>query len=132
MKASAAVRVGPGPRQQNAGHDDDQRIEKVEGAVDAAGGVNHQGDQGQIGKHLQQRLDAVFLPEGQQQEVKNGNRVPQQDDVDEQPQRESELGVSWAMASSMPSRQCQNDDADLDQPGQPQPLIEHGLHFCSL
>ena len=35
-----------------------------------------------------------------------------------------EFGVSRAMASSIPSRRVRINDADFDQPGQPEPLIE--------
>jgi hypothetical protein len=55
--------VSPDSRQQDAGNDDDQRIEKVQRAVDAAGGIHHQRDHHQVGNDLQQRLDAAFFPE---------------------------------------------------------------------
>ncbi len=33
--------VGPHPRQQNAGHDNDQRIKEVQRTIHTAGGINH-------------------------------------------------------------------------------------------
>ena len=36
--------VCPNPGQQNASHDDDQRVKKIKGAVYAAGGIDHQGN----------------------------------------------------------------------------------------
>ena len=48
--------ICPGPRQQHAGHNDDQRIEEVQRAIDAAGDIDHQRDHDQVGEHLQKGL----------------------------------------------------------------------------
>ena len=53
----------PHARQQHAGHDDHQRIEKIKGTVPPAGLVDHQADQYQISQDLQRSLQPVLLPE---------------------------------------------------------------------
>ena len=60
-------------------------------------------------------------------QIEQRNRVPQQDDVDEQAQRK---GVRREPGDSQLNSQQkgQDNDANLDQPGQPEPLIENGLH----
>ena len=58
--------VRPHSRQQDSGYDDDQRIEKVQRTVPAAGFVHHQADHDQIGEHLQGGLQAVLAPERHQ------------------------------------------------------------------
>ncbi len=122
--------VGPRPGQQDAGDDDHQRIEEVQRAVDAAGDIDQQRNQGEVGQHLDERLDAMLFPEREQEKVKHRDRVPEQYGADKQP--DVERGGGDPRNNQLNSQQkCQNDDADLDQPGQPKPLIEHGLHVST-
>ena len=114
--------------QQHRGDDNDERIEEIQRAVYAAGCVNHERDQRQIRKHLEQRLNSVLFPERKQYQVENRNRVPQQHNFDEQAQRDG-IRRQPRDREFDAQQKCQNNDADLDQPGQPLPLIEHGLHF---
>jgi hypothetical protein len=61
--------VRPSTRQQNASNNDDQWVKKIEGTVDATGHVHDHRDKNQVGHNLQRSLDAVFLPDGQQQDI---------------------------------------------------------------
>src|SRR5207245_11378831 len=74
--------------QQHRGDDNDERIEEIQRAVYAAGCVNHERDQRQIRKHLEQRLNSVLFPEGKKYQVENRNSVPQQQNIDEQETRD--------------------------------------------
>ena len=71
MNARAPRQIGPDPRQQNAGNNNDQRVKEVQRTVHAARGINHQRDHHQVGDDLQQRLDAAFFPERQQEQVED-------------------------------------------------------------
>src|SRR5579864_7577962 len=64
-------KIRPDPRQKNASHDNDQGIEKIQRTVYASSRVDDQAHECQIGEDLQHCLDAVFLPERQQQNVKD-------------------------------------------------------------
>ena len=68
----------PHPRQQHAGHDDDQRIEEVQRTVPSSGFVDDEADQNQIGQNLQRGLQPVLLPEREQQHVEQREAVPEQ------------------------------------------------------
>ena len=88
-------KLRPHARQQHAGDNDDQRIKKVQRTVPAAGFVDDEADQDQIGKNLQRSLQPVLLPEGEQEHVEQRQAVPEQNGAEEQPHRQrrrSELG----------------------------------------
>src|SRR5437660_1396404 len=76
--------ISPVPGQQDAGHDDQQGVEEIEERINSSGHVNYRCGKGQVGKNLGDGLQLVLIPEGEQHDKKNGNRVPDQDYIDEQ------------------------------------------------
>src|SRR5207302_6235339 len=61
--------IGPDFRKQDAGYDDDQRIEEIQRAVPAAGEMDDQADHGHVRDDLQNRLHQLLFPERKQQDV---------------------------------------------------------------
>ena len=55
------AQVSPDTGQEHAGDDNDERVKKIERAVDAAGDMDDQGNHGQIGEHLQDGLEAMLV-----------------------------------------------------------------------
>src|SRR3984893_7369889 len=117
----------PYSRQQDAGNDNDQGIKKIQRTIPASGLVHHQADQGKVGENLQCRLEPVLLPEGKQQDVKKRQRVPQQNRADEQSQGERSRR-ELCDQQLQTEQECQYKNSNLDQPGQPIPLVERRLH----
>ncbi len=117
----------PHSGKQDAGHDDDQRVEKVQRTVPASRLMHDQADHDQIGQDLQGCLQPVLLPEGQQDYIEEREGIPQKDRAEEKAQRQ-------ACARQLCDRQLdseqegQDQDPYFDQPGQPIPLVKCRLH----
>src|SRR5579859_3500909 len=75
----------PDARQQDAGNNDYQRIEKVERAVPTASFMNDHADQNEIGENLERGLETMLLPDGKQQHVKQRDAEPEQNRAEEEP-----------------------------------------------
>jgi hypothetical protein len=102
-ESQGRAQVSPGPRQQHAGDHDDQGVEEIQRAVDAAGEVDDQRDHGQIGEHLQNGLQRCsFQTETRKRknsESTNHSTMPVRKGM-----MGSGLGVRRMTASSMASR----------------------------
>ncbi len=117
----------PHPRQQHAGHDDHQGIEKVQRAVPSSGFMDHEADQNQIGENLQRGLQAMFLPQGEQEHVEQRKAAPEQHGTDEEPhgqRRRTVLGDRQLNGQ----QEGQDENPDPNQPHQPIALVERRLH----
>src|SRR6185312_15989062 len=75
-KRDSSGQIGPVSRQQNAGNDDGQRIEKVEKSIDAAGDIDQRRDKRQVSKNLDNGLVLGLLPERDQKHEEERNRKP--------------------------------------------------------
>src|SRR5581483_9748294 len=119
--------VCPDAREQDAGDDDDERVEEIERGVDAAGDVEHGGGEDQVSQNLGAGLENVVSPAAEQQVHEAGDDVPGEDDADEQ--RFRNVGRGEPDDGQLDDEQAGNDDdPDLDQPGQPCADIEVGRH----
>src|SRR5437879_5766 len=117
----------PNPGQQDAGHNNHQRIEEVQRTVPTPGFVYDQANEDDVGEDLKRGLEAVLPPEREQQDVKERNTVPEQNRTDEEPNRKQ----SWSQlryGQLNSEQEGQDEDTHLDQPGQPVALVEGGLH----
>ena len=129
-ESQGRAQISPGPRQQHAGDNDDQGVEKIQRAVDAAGDMDDQRDHGQIGEHLQNGLQAVFAPDRNQKKEKQRKHEPQHHPGEKG--QDGQRAGSEADDGEFDGEQNQQDqDANLDQPGQPVPLIGDGVHEFS-
>src|SRR5450631_218200 len=117
----------PHARQQQAGDNDDQGIEKVKRTVPSTGFVDDEADENQIGQNLQRGLQTVLLPEGEQKHVEQRKAVPEKNGTDEEPhgqRRQTEMGNRQLNRE----QEGQNENSDPDQPSQPIALVERRLH----
>ena len=114
--------ISPGSGQEHARDHDDQGVEKIQRTVDAAGDMDDQGNHGQIGEDLQDGLEAVFVPDRNQEKEKQREHEPQHHSGEE---GQDGQGVgSKADNGEFDGEQDEEDqDANLDQPGQPVALI---------
>ena len=78
----------PHAREQNAGDNDDQRVKKIQRTVPASGFMHDQTDQNQVREYLQGCLQAVFMPQGEQEDVEQRQPKPQNDCADEKAKRQ--------------------------------------------
>src|SRR5208283_1276754 len=76
-ESQGGTEISPGSRQEHASDNDDQGVEKIQRAVDAAGDMNHQRDHGQIGEHLENGLEAVLAPDRNQKKEKQRKHEPE-------------------------------------------------------
>src|ERR1700722_5756520 len=76
-ESEGGAEVSPDPWQKHAGDDDDQGVEKVQRTVDASGDMDHERDHGQIGEHLEDRLQAMLVPDRYQEKKKQRKHRPQ-------------------------------------------------------
>ena len=121
------AQVPPGPRQKHAGDHDDQRVEKIQRTVDAAGEVDDQRDHREIGEHLQHGLQAVFVPDRDQEQEEQREHEPQHHPGEEGQDRQR-AGREADDGEFDGEQNHQDQDANLHQPGQPVPLIGDGMH----
>src|SRR5713226_5640824 len=131
QECQRGCQVSPGPRQQNRGHNNDQGIQKIERTIHPAGDVNQKADQQQVGNDLQHRLRPQFFPNPQQHQVKRRNRVRQHDGIHEHThgkRHRRELRDRQFDAQQY----GKNQDPNLDQPHQPNPVLEGRLHVLAL
>ena len=93
--------------------------------------MDDQGDHGQIGEDLQDGLEAVFVPDRNQKKEKQREHEPQHHPGEE---GQDGQGVgSKADNGEFDGEQDEEDeDANLDQPGQPVALIGDGVHESQL
>ena len=126
-ESEGCAQISPGPRQQHASDHDDQGVEEIERAVDAAGDMDDQRDHGQIGEHLQNGLQAVFAPDRNQKKEKQREHEPQHH-PGEKGQDGQRAGSEADDGEFDGEQDHQDQDANLHQPGQPVPLIGDGVH----
>ena len=119
--------IGPDFRKQDAGYDDDQRIEEIQRTIPAAGEMDDQADHGHVRDDLQNRLHPLLFPERKQQDVEERKGKPQEHAADEGAQRQRVLRQPRHRQLN-PKQTGKDDDADFYQPTQPVPLIECRLH----
>src|ERR1700728_2536016 len=91
-ESESGNQMGPHPGKQNAGNNDDQRVEEIQRTIPTSRLMHNQADQDQVGQNLQGRLQPMFLPEGQQQHVEDGEGKPQHHGADEKTQRQGRGG----------------------------------------
>src|SRR5580700_4887749 len=90
--------------------------------------MHHQTDHHQVGEHLQQRLQTVLIPQREQENVKQRERIPKQDSTEEKTHRQTRWRqLHHGQLNSEQKRQDQN--SYFNQPGQPVALVEGRLHF---
>src|SRR5208337_1806669 len=121
-ESQGGTEISPGSRQEHASDNDDQGVEKIQRAVDAAGDMNHQRDHGQIGEHLENGLEAVLAPDRNQKKEKQRKHEPEHH-PDEEGQDGQRAGRKPDDGEFDGEQNQQDQDANLDQPGQPVSLI---------
>ena len=118
--------ISPVAGQQNAGNNNDQRIEEVEKGVNAAGNVNQGGSKSQVGENLNDRLTLVLLPNGCQEHEQEGNREP----GDNHAFKEANLDVIRSESDDQEfngEKARYGQDTDFHKPRQPCPLVESNV-----
>src|SRR5581483_6817231 len=90
--------------------------------------MDNESDQNYVGENLQRGLQAVFLPERKQQYVKKRQAIPEEDGGEKKPPWHGG-GTELRDCQFNSKQQCQDEDADPDQPDQPISLIKRRLHL---
>jgi len=127
-KRNTGCEVGPGFRQHRTGDNDDEWIEEIKGGIYAAGCVDHRSGENQIGEHLDLGLHSpVALVVDNQKHLQHGDRIPRRDDPDEK--TPVNIGGGKGDDCKLDCEQDRNDDdADLDKPLEPDPLVNSCSH----
>src|SRR5579862_8873770 len=117
--------VRPHLRQQYAGNDDHQWIQKIQRAVPTSGLVDDQTYQNQVSEDLQCCLQAVLAPQRKQQHVEQRKAVPEKNSAEKQAQRKAR-GTEVDDRQFNGQQQRQDKNPNPDQPCEPIAFIERG------
>src|SRR5271156_36452 len=116
------------PRKQDAGHEKGKEVERDEVAILHAGGVHHAGNQQQIASDLQRSMPAGAGDPAAQDDVENGQGVPERDQLHEGTHRHRH-GSQVTRGDDDADKEGDGQEADPSQPRQPFTHIGCGLHF---